>query len=774
MDKRAIDRSFQRYSQDMERLTKSLAKGYRFKVVDDPQQMFLAFMHHELKLISVNIAGVHKTLEPFGAMINNLTNMDEFVYKFVCGLILHEVGHVKYTPPNSRVNELAIEEGIKSPKWWYHFCINIVDDSFIQNKMRQDYPGNFVNECLSYVEAVVQGSNSAKELAKEKELSVQQSMFYLVLLSYNRQLTKPDTVKISDTLIDEFLSIYYVDADEERIRLTLQFADKLLVELFDKSADELAKKLKITVTNKPQPPGFPGATPPINQDDSDTDEVTVSTHPNQQGGKPMSDIDMNKYDEVEVEYDIDPNLPTPPQQQNNEEEEDDDEQSMPGAGGGGSSDIDIDGPEDDSESEGSGAGEGDNDDDSDEPGSKGSSTESDEDSDDGEGEEDGKGAGDGEESDEEGSGAGGESEDGEDSEGNSDDSESGGSSTSDGSSNNPSDSDDSSSDKGSKAIGKGGQGSVDESITAEDVLDYMEEMVEELAKKDLSESKGESDKAGLTNNSVMDRTVIGSNIQKTHKASQQQQLNRMATNMTESFNTEFKRIQAFTFNRTVYNLPAGKFSPRDAYRTSFTKNVFNQRFEPKRDMDLFCGIDLDCSGSMRWSNVGGYTLHDVMSDIIQGLLDSLTQVKAKTEVLGFDTRTVKIKDYYAPYEPLSYYSALKRSINQLGGGTDMFDSLNYFKHAFKMKPHKDKALIIFTDGATNNVNECAEIITELSRQKVLVIGIGLNLEYGELDYFDTLFEHAFHKNYTGLTDIKVNIAKDLREKLSETFMKNKI
>lgn len=673
----AIAQEIQYHQNTIKDFVLSLVSGYTFVLgtVGYP-----AYMNHATKTITLNTMGIGMMLEPFYKMVQSLDyeKRRNFYYKFACGLALHECLHVKHTPPASRAEELAKELGIKSPMWWYLWVVNVVDDSFIQNKGRQDYPGAFINECLTYVETIVQGIHAAEEFSKKPEHDVKSMLFYLVLLSYNRMIEKPDAVKIPEELINEFLSIYYIDDDEERMRYTLQFADKLLDALFDETKQEM-KKLKVTITNKPQPQS------------------------NQSG----QEINPDDYDEIEVDFDIDPDLDDKEQ-----EAEDQEGIPVPAQGTGGSGDEEGDS---DSDAEGNEAKDSDSEDDTVSSFSKLDPTEEEEESEDSD-------------TDQKGTGIGNET----------------------------------------------GGGETPDDYTPEDVMNYLKDIVDDLSQKDLTDSEGEADQSIFKDKNALDRTMVANGINRYSDRKRKYPLTEFATEVHGFFLQEFKRIQAFTFNKTVYYQPSGKFNNADAFRTNYSKNVFRQRFEPKRDMDLFCGIVLDASGSMADFVAGNATMYDVMSDITIGLMDSLERVKAKTELLVFDDVALKVKDYNNSIDLEHMNAQIKQAYHSLGGGTDMFESVSYFYNAFKVKPHKDKCLLIFTDGATSSLEETSDLIMGMQRQGVLVIGIGLRLQSFSLSNFDRLFRHCKHRNYETIQDIRLNIAKDLRELLSNTFMKNKI
>jgi hypothetical protein len=696
----AIAQEIQSHRYNIEGFVRSLVSGYKFVL---GTMGYPAYMNHATKTITLNTMGIGMMLEPFYPMIQNMDyrKASEFYYKFACGLALHECLHVKHTPPLSRANVLAKELGIKSPEWWYAWTINVVDDSFIQNKGRQDYPGTFVNECLTYVETIVQGMHAAEEFSKRTEHDIKSMLFYLVLLSYNRMLEKPDAVKIPEELIHEFLNIYYIDDDEERMRHTLQFADHLFDSLYDATKQEM-KKLKVTITNKPQPPS----------------------------NQPEEEINPEDYDEIEIDFDIDPDI----EDEEDEEDDEQDGQSVPAPGKPAPSDDEEDGDD---------TGDGDESDENSLEDDEYDDDESSEASDE-EGDTDGKGTG----------------QDAEPIEPTKDEEET-------------SESED---DQQGGGIGtETGSGETPDDYTPEDVMNYLKDIIEDLSQKNPSDSEGETDQSVFKDQNALDRTMVANGVTRYQDNNRRYPLTTFAKDVHGFFTQEFKRIQAFTFNKTVYYQPTGKFNNADAFRTNYSKNVFRQRFEPKRDMDLFCGIALDASGSMSDQVAGSATMYDVMSDLIIGLMESLEKVKAKTELLVFDERSVKVKDYNTNTD-LEYINAqIKQAYHSLGGGTDMYESVAYFYNAFKVKSHKDKCLIIFTDGATDSLQETSDLILSMKRQGILVIGIGLCLQQGSgLSYFNRLFGNCEHKNYPTIHDVRLNIAKDLRELLSNTFMKNKI
>ena len=176
-------------------------------------------------------------------------------------------------------------------------------------------------------------------------------------------------------------------------------------------------------------------------------------------------------------------------------------------------------------------------------------------------------------------------------------------------------------------------------------------------------------------------------------------------------------------------------------------------------MDLYFGITLDASGSMD-------DVYYTLVDIIVPLLHSLEGIHSKSEMLVFSDDTVKVKDYY-DHNVRSLYSDVLSS--NMGNGTDLLPSLQYFSSVIRERQHKDKCIIVVTDGQTSNSQKCAEQIRALRKFNTCVVGIGLKLG-DDPKWFRDLFGDDVLL-YPTDEAIQNNIAKDLIEYLSSRFMR---
>lgn len=226
-----------------------------------------------------------------------------------------------------------------------------------------------------------------------------------------------------------------------------------------------------------------------------------------------------------------------------------------------------------------------------------------------------------------------------------------------------------------------------------------------------------------------------------------------------AYNLNFRRLQLYSFNGTEYNLSSGSLNKRRLYKSDFTPKIFTREIGRKRDMDLYFGITLDASGSMDDTY---YTL----AKIIVPLLHSLQSIHAKSEMLIFSDETVKVKDYNDKSVTNLYGSTLA---SNMSGGTDLLPSLRYFSSIIKERNHRDKCIIVVTDGQTNNKKACKDQIEKLRQQHCCVVGIGLNLDRN-CGWFTDLFGDDC-LTYPDDNSIKDNIAKDLISYLSNKFMR---
>jgi hypothetical protein len=239
-----------------------------------------------------------------------------------------------------------------------------------------------------------------------------------------------------------------------------------------------------------------------------------------------------------------------------------------------------------------------------------------------------------------------------------------------------------------------------------------------------------------------------------------EQLNTTSRKILKDYNLNFRRLQCHTFNGTEYNLTSGKLDKGSIYKSSLTPKIFSRDIGIKRDMDLYFNIILDTSGSMKYT-------YPILIDVIVPLLYSLEYLKVKSEALLFASDTFKLKDYYDD-NINSLYSMAKYNFH--GGSTNLLPAITYAYSVIRHRPHKDKCVIVVTDGDTCNEDECLEYIQALKRLNVCVIGIGLNLSCGELDCFQKLFgtESLLYESDDTMAK---ELPKDLIKLLSNKFMR---
>ena len=96
-------------------------------------------------------------------------------------------------------------------------------------------------------------------------------------------------------------------------------------------------------------------------------------------------------------------------------------------------------------------------------------------------------------------------------------------------------------------------------------------------------------------------------------------------------------------------------------------------------------------------------------------------------------------------------------------------SLKYFTSVIRERNHKDKCIIVVTDGQTENMQECAELVRNLRKYNTCVVGIGLKLGDDPKWFTDLFGEDSLL--YPDEDSIKNNIAVDLINYLSNKFMR---
>ena len=306
-------------------------------------------------------------------------------------------------------------------------------------------------------------------------------------------------------------------------------------------------------------------------------------------------------------------------------------------------------------------------------------------------------------------------------------------------------------------VGSGGK------MSEEELKQAIRDLVESLQKdtgvgSGSEQSQGSFDNNAFKNDTISDLVGMCNGIFRL-KGNSSDPLSDNARQVLTSYNLNFRRLQVYSFNGTAYNQPSGKLYQSKIYKSDISTKIFTREMGRKREMDLYFGITLDASGSMSGTY---YTL----VDMIVPLLHSLNGIKAKSEMLVFSDETVKVKDYYDTNLSTLYSDTFKANMSN---GTDLMPSLKYFSSVIRERNHKDKCIIVVTDGQTENMQECAELIKNLRKFNSCVVGIGLRL--GE---DPTWFKDLFGEDvllYPNDASIKENIAKDLINYLSNRFMR---
>ena len=310
---------------------------------------------------------------------------------------------------------------------------------------------------------------------------------------------------------------------------------------------------------------------------------------------------------------------------------------------------------------------------------------------------------------------------------------------------------------GGKGAGSGN------TMTDDQIKQAIKDMVDALSKQTgvgsgSEQNQGTFDQNAFNNDTISNTISLCNGIVKVD-AKQSEPLNDTARQLLTSYNLNFRRLQVYSFNGTAYNQPSGKLYQSKIYKSDVTTKIFTREMGRKREMDLYFGITLDASGSMGSD-------YRTLVDIIVPLIHSLNGIKAKSEMLVFSDSTVKVKDYYDTNINTLYKTA---HASFFSNGTELLPSLKYFSSIIRERVHKDKCIIVVTDGQTNSMQECAEYIKNLRKFNTCVVGIGLNLGK-DPKWFTNLFGEDT-LIYNSEDAIRNNIAKDLITYLSDRFMR---
>lgn len=271
-------------------------------------------------------------------------------------------------------------------------------------------------------------------------------------------------------------------------------------------------------------------------------------------------------------------------------------------------------------------------------------------------------------------------------------------------------------------------------------------------------TKGELKESDVAHLSATDTMALSNGIGKV-ASDYVEPLNSRAKDMLKSFNLHFQRLQLHNFNGTAYNQTSGQLDQGRIYKSGYTPRIFTRNLARKREMDLYVGVALDVSGSMD-------DLFGITRDITVPMILSLESVKAHTELIAFDHNTYKVKDY-SDTSLSKLYASTDQA--QTSGGTDLQPVLEYYLSAVRVRQHKDKCIVVITDGESDHGTECVDLVTKLKQQGVCVVGVGLRL--GDCHrQFDKLFGSESFL-YEDNDDIQARLAADLTKYLSNKFMR---
>lgn len=171
------------------------------------------------------------------------------------GLLIHELGHVYYTPENEVYEQYRNKHNLTCPEDLMHYVANVVEDSYIQRKFIQDYPVKSFEQSLRLVMDHVQRDHDLWSKFNSPALDLQGNLFYLIFLAYNPEKVhakKPKGIFLDDALIEQFKTIFYVDTQSKRLALTVQFAQDLYEFLKKNRPDQFEQKQGSLGEGEPQ------------------------------------------------------------------------------------------------------------------------------------------------------------------------------------------------------------------------------------------------------------------------------------------------------------------------------------------------------------------------------------------------------------------------------------------------------------------------------------------------------------------------------------------
>ena len=157
----------------------------------------------EISNIFINIleteGDLNKLFETY--LFNNTKNIysssEELTKLFKLYLTLHEIGHYLYSPSATtslqyykgycKEIEIKPTKKMKAPMELAFFVTNVVEDMFIQQQFRRDYPGRTYDLAFRFGQIHSQGNISeyGKHVVEDETMSIHNKLYYFILRGYN-------------------------------------------------------------------------------------------------------------------------------------------------------------------------------------------------------------------------------------------------------------------------------------------------------------------------------------------------------------------------------------------------------------------------------------------------------------------------------------------------------------------------------------------------------------------------------------------------------------
>ena len=204
-------------------LVKGLLKDYKLNISTNFQG--LGGMNHTNKSITINPDYLSTQVDTLLHDRLDFSTLVAVMKAALFGVISHEIGHALYTLPFNESKKLLKKYSV--PEYFGLFASNIVEDSYIQNKMKARYNIDLVRTGLDTSQQLFQGAMTCEDFASKEEYTAKDKLFYFILLSYNSAFAPPDGCDVPEELIDEFLSFYFISDKEERFKATCTWSEHL-------------------------------------------------------------------------------------------------------------------------------------------------------------------------------------------------------------------------------------------------------------------------------------------------------------------------------------------------------------------------------------------------------------------------------------------------------------------------------------------------------------------------------------------------------------------